>query len=141
VCTVSEGAAWLQGCVDLHRPDAVRLVEFPQAVGEVAQAGQAVYGQGPTAFSPWFAAQRQTLHSGNPTEMLEALRRVGASAKRKRAVTALLLIQDRRHSVERQRGRLDYGWYQARGYPMGSGSVVSATKLVVERRLNGTGRP
>lgn len=34
---------------------------------------------------------------------------------------------------------LDYAWFQARGYPIGSGSVESANTLVVERRLKGAG--
>jgi hypothetical protein len=42
VCAVSNGAAWIQGFVDLHRPDAVRILDFPHALSYVAQAGQAV---------------------------------------------------------------------------------------------------
>jgi hypothetical protein len=139
VCAVSDGAEWIQGFVDLHRPDAVRILDFPHALGDVAQAGHAVYAEGTTAFTQWFAVQRQTLHSGNPTEVLEALRRLAASAQRQRAVTALPVMQERLHYLEKRRGMLDYGWYQARGYPSGSGSVESANKLVVERRLKGTG--
>ena len=44
VCAVSDGAEWIQGFVDLHRPDAVRILDFPHALGYVAQAGHAVYG-------------------------------------------------------------------------------------------------
>jgi hypothetical protein len=51
VCAVKDGAVWIQGCVDLHRPDAVRILDFPPALGYVAQAGQAVYGEGATAFT------------------------------------------------------------------------------------------
>jgi hypothetical protein len=42
VCAVREGAEWIQGFVDLHRPEAVRLLDFPQALGDGAQAGHAV---------------------------------------------------------------------------------------------------
>jgi hypothetical protein len=31
VCAVTDGADWIQGFVDLHRPDAVRILDFPHA--------------------------------------------------------------------------------------------------------------
>jgi len=139
VCAVSDGAAWIQGVVDLHRPDAVRILDFPPALGYVAHAGQAVSGEGTAAFKRWFAIQRHTLHSGNPTAVLEALRQLAVVAKRRRAMAALPTIQESLHYLEKRRGMLDYAWYHARGYPIGSGSVESANKLVVERRLKGTG--
>lgn len=74
VCAVGDGAAWIQGFVDLHRPNAVRILDFPHALSYVAQAGQAVYGEGTAAFTRWFAHQRQTLHYGNPDEVWVALR-------------------------------------------------------------------
>ena len=30
-CAVTDGADWIQGFVDLHRPDAVRILDFPHA--------------------------------------------------------------------------------------------------------------
>jgi hypothetical protein len=141
VCAVSDGAAWIQGFMDRHRPDAIRILDCPHALGYVAQAGQAVYGAGTARFTPWFATQRRTLKDGNPEAVLGALRRLVAAAKRRRAVTAMTTIQASLSYLEKRRGMLDYAWYQARGYPIGRGSVESANKLVVERRLKGTGMP
>jgi hypothetical protein len=74
VYAVSDGAGWIQGCVDLHRPDAVRIRDFPHALGYVARAGQAVYGEGTEAFTRWFTAQRLVaLKHGAPEEVLSAL--------------------------------------------------------------------
>lgn len=36
VCAVSDGADWLQGFVDLHRPDALRILDFPHAAEHVS---------------------------------------------------------------------------------------------------------
>lgn len=33
VCAVQDGAEWIQGFVDLHRPDAVRILDFAHAAG------------------------------------------------------------------------------------------------------------
>jgi hypothetical protein len=56
VWAVRDGAEWMQGFVDLHRPDAVRMWDFPHALGYVAHAGQAVYGEGTAAFTGWIGA-------------------------------------------------------------------------------------
>jgi hypothetical protein len=31
VCAVTDGAEWIQGFIDLHRPDALRVLDFPHA--------------------------------------------------------------------------------------------------------------
>jgi len=100
VCAVSDGAEWIQGFVDLHRPDAVRILDFPHTLGYVAQAGQAVYGEGTAAFTPWCATQRPTLPSRNPEEVLGALRQLATAAKRRRAVGGVCLRIVGRWSME-----------------------------------------
>jgi hypothetical protein len=43
VCAVMDGAEWIDGLVDLHRPDALRILDFPhaaQAVGTIGKAGR-----------------------------------------------------------------------------------------------------
>lgn len=34
-CAVSDGAEWIQGFIDLHRPDAVRILAVPQALARL----------------------------------------------------------------------------------------------------------
>jgi hypothetical protein len=140
VCAVSDGAAWIHGVVDRHRPDAVRMLDFPHALGYVAPAGHAVYGAGTPAFRRWFATQRQTLKPGDPAAVVRALRRLGTLAKRQRATTAVATIQESRLYLEQRRALRTYARFQAQGYPIGSGSVASANTVVVESRLNGAGR-
>jgi hypothetical protein len=141
VGAVSDGAEWMQGVVDRHRPDAGRILDFPQAFGAVAHAGQAGYGEGTAACTRGVALQRQTLPSGQPPVVWEALRQLAAVAKRRRALAARPTIQERRPDLERRRGMLAEAWDQARGEPMGSGRVERANNLGGERRLKGTGRP
>lgn len=38
VCTVQDGAEWEQGLVDVLRPDAVRILDFPHAVEHLTSA-------------------------------------------------------------------------------------------------------
>ena len=41
--------------------------------------------------------------------------------------------------LEKRRGQIRYAEFHAEGYPIGSGAVESANKLVVEARLKGSG--
>jgi hypothetical protein len=139
VGAASDGAPWIQGFVDLHRLDAVRILDFPHALGYVAQAGQVLYGKGTTAFTQWCTRQRHTLPHGDPVAVLHALRRLAATAKRRAEALTMVTVQESLGYWEKRRGMLDYAWFQAQAYPIGSGSVESANKLVVERRLKGAG--
>ncbi len=42
VCAVQDGAEWLQGLVDYHRADAVRILDFAHAAEYINEIGQAV---------------------------------------------------------------------------------------------------
>lgn len=41
VCAVMDGAEWIDGLVDLHRPDALRILDFPHAAQAVSAIGKA----------------------------------------------------------------------------------------------------
>ena len=57
VCAVADGADWCQSFIDLHRPDAVRILDFPHAVGYLARATLAVWGEGNPAAQQWTSRQ------------------------------------------------------------------------------------
>src|SRR5207253_128920 len=57
VCAVQDGAEWLQGLVDVLRPDAVRILDFPHAVEHLTAAVQPVLGAGTPAFTEWLDQQ------------------------------------------------------------------------------------
>src|SRR5712691_573079 len=46
VCAVQDGAEWLQGLVDYHRADAVRILDFAHAAEYINEIGQAVQAAG-----------------------------------------------------------------------------------------------
>lgn len=106
VCAVNAGATWIQGFIDLHRPDAVRIVDLPHALSYVAQAGQAVYGEGTVACTHWFARQRRTLQHGDPAEVLQALRRLAVVAKRRSKSQAVAMVQESLGYLEKRREML-----------------------------------
>lgn len=59
VVGITDGSAWLQGFLDYHRPDAVRILDFPHAVEHLTTAAQATFGEG--AATAWLQAQAPEL--------------------------------------------------------------------------------
>jgi hypothetical protein len=138
VCAVLDGAEWQQGFVDLHRPDAVRILDFPHGAAYVAKAGQAALGTG-EATATWLAAQLHALKHGQEADVLEVLAELRERAVRDGAAEVLEAVEVSLGYLEKRREQLRYGAFRAAGYPIGSGAVESGNKLVTEARLKGAG--
>jgi len=149
VCAVVDGATWEQEFIALHRPDAVRILDWGHAVEYLAAAAQAAYGAGTVRAQTWLAQQRHALTHEDPQTVLTALRALRAevaapvpvepqdAAPAESAPAAVIT-----HSLEyleKRVAQIQYAAFAAQGYPCGSGSVESANKLVVEARLKGAG--
>ncbi len=141
VCAVTDGAEWEQGFIGLHRCDATRILDFGHSSEYVAHAGQAVLGEGTEATKDWLKATLHDLKHGQPDTVLMTLHDMHTemSARGADGATAAHTIQKSLDYLEKRRGHIEYARFQALGYPIGSGSVESANKLVVEARLKGAG--
>ncbi|HEX5503159.1 MAG TPA: hypothetical protein VFW96_11090 [Thermomicrobiales bacterium] len=140
VVAVSDGAAWAQAFADHHRPDAIRILDWCHAAGYLSQVAAACFAAGGAA--RWLDAQLRELLEGDPDVVLGKLRglrgdlaaRAGGAATPAGAAVAAALGY-----LEPRRAQIAYAQFRAAGYPIGSGAVESANKLVVEARLKGAG--
>jgi hypothetical protein len=136
VAGVVDGAEWCQQFLDRHRPDAVRILDFPHAAQRLSDVAEALWGPGEPART-WAAAQRAQLRDGDPSLVLTAIRALPVAA-------ATAAARQRQTEVEGylapRLAQLQYATFRAHGLPIGSGVVESANKLVVEARLKGAGR-
>jgi hypothetical protein len=133
VAAVVDGAEWCQTFIDLHASQAVRILDFPHAASYVDAIGQTIGAQGELLD----AKTRQSLchdlkHSG-PDTVLACLRttvaEAGASGETLRQLAYL----------EKRVDQMAYPRFHAEQWPIASGTVESANKLVVEERLKGAG--
>ncbi|HET7770164.1 MAG TPA: hypothetical protein VFN74_15420 [Chloroflexota bacterium] len=132
VVAVMDGADWLQRFIDFHRHDAVRVLDFPHAVEYLTRASQEALGVGMAATADskaWLARQARALKHDGPTPVLAAVRTLPPGTHRDAALA----------SLEPRLPQLQYPTYRAAGYPIGSGIVERANKVVVEDRLKGSG--
>jgi hypothetical protein len=140
VCAVNDGAEWIQGFVDLQRHDAVRILDFSHAASYVSQVGHAMLGEGTVEFKAWLATTLHLLKHGSPAEVLQMLCDMQRELEGGAASPETLdRMQTAIHYLDKRRAQMDYARFQAAGYPIGSGSVESGNKVVVEARLKGAG--
>jgi hypothetical protein len=135
VVAVVDGAEWCQGFIDHQRHDAVRILDFAHAVQHLGIVAQARYGSGTPDASEWLGQQAHALRHGQEEVVIERLATLAEmGSDEARAVTLAT------HAYLHSRGeQLRYQTFVSAGYPIGSGCVESANKLVVEARLKGSG--
>lgn len=136
VCAVADGAEWIQRLFDWRCPGSVRILDFPHAAEHVSLAAHAVLGESTEAVRAWLNTQLHELKHGDPDRVLAELR---ALASQTTVVEEQERCAETLRYLEARRSQLAYADFQARGYPIGSGIVESANKLVVEARLKGAG--
>ncbi|HEY6411079.1 MAG TPA: ISKra4 family transposase, partial [Ktedonobacteraceae bacterium] len=132
VCAVQDGAEWLQGLVDYHRADAVRILDFAHAAEYVNEIGQAVRAAGGRLPTKWLDGVLHRLKHQGPHRVLKHL---ACLAARYPSPT----MQEKLVYLQKREAHMQYPTYQQAGWPIGSGSVESANKVVVEARLKGAG--
>jgi hypothetical protein len=130
VAAVSDGAEWIQGFVDLHCPQATRILDFAHAAERLALVGQTLAPDDPS----WLTPQLHRLkHTGPEPLLAELHQQVAAQPQPPPEANEALAY------LAKRVGQLQYPTFQAQGWPIGSGIVESANKLVVEARLKGAG--
>jgi hypothetical protein len=133
VVAVTDGAVWEQGFIDYHREDAARVLDFPHAAEYVAEMGQAVWGEGTETTNEWLDEQLHKLKHEGPTDVLAELRSLTQDYPEHPKLCKSLAY------LEKREAQMQYPTCLEQGWPIGSGAVESANKLVVEARLKGAG--
>ncbi len=132
VAAVQDGADWLQGFVDGHRHDAVRILDFAHAAGYLGQIAEQAQLMGYHLPKGWLAVLLHQLKHHGPTRVLKHLERLEQR-------WSLSSISEALRYFRKREPQMQYPQFQTAGWPIGSGSVESANKVVMQARLKGAG--
>lgn len=133
VCAVQDGAEWLQGLVQAHRADAVRILDFAHAAGRVASIGEAARLVGMNLPPDWLEEVLHRLKQEGATRVLLTLTTLFEQAGQPEAMHEHLSY------LRKREAHMDYPAFQAQGWPIGSGMVERSNKRVMQARLKGAG--
>lgn len=133
LAAVSDGAEWIQGFIDFHCPEARRILDFPHAAQRICQIGEAVLGVDHASLRAWQTRQLHQLKHHSPRGVLDRVRSFAAAQLSEEVVAENLAY------LEKREAQMQYATFLSEGWPIGSGIVESANKVVVEARLKGAG--
>ncbi len=133
VCAVTDGADWLQHCIDMHRSDAVRILDFPHAAEHLSLLLQALEKAGMTFPADLLQRCLHRLKHRGPRFLLRLGNRLPAH------LAELEGVREHVGYLQKREKLMQYPTFRQDGWPIGSGMVESANKLVVEARLKGAG--
>ncbi|HID05660.1 MAG TPA: hypothetical protein EYP10_00780, partial [Armatimonadetes bacterium] len=139
VVAVNDGAEWIQGFIAYHCPDAIRVIDFSHAQSYVAVAGKAGLGEGTEAFQSWFAQVSHQLKHETPQTVLVSLQSLRYQAPLSKQSEAMEIIDNSLNYLSKRQTMLRYAEFSAHGLPLGSGSVESSHKLVLQSRMKQAG--
>ena len=133
VAAVQDGALWLQGFVDYHRPDALRILDWPHAAEHLTDLAEAVVGPGSLRAARAATRLRSWLWLEGPDRLLRVLDGwVRACPDRPAVASAVAYFRERR-------AHLDYPAFRTAGWPTGSGATESGHKQVMQARMKRAG--
>jgi hypothetical protein len=132
VAAVNDGAEWIQGFVQSHRADAVRILDFAHAAQYVGEIATLAEQAGVTRPANWFAEQLKALKEQGPAGVLTEVRRLEELVPSDE-------IREKVAYLSKREGQMQYPQYLDEGWPIGSGMAESGNKLVVQVRLKGAG--
>jgi hypothetical protein len=135
VCAVSDGALWVQNFFDLHRPDALRILDFPHAAEHLSLLLQAIEQAGSPVPVGMLARCLHILKHRGPGWLLRIATRLPQALLHQEGIQEQLSYFTKREAM------MQYPQFQKLGWPLGSGMVGSANTLVVQARLKGAGQP
>lgn len=133
VCAVTDGAEWCQAVADRYRPDAVRILDFPHAAEHLSTLLEACGQAGVQLPDQMLSRCLHVLKHRGPATLARMAARLPASLAQQKGIEGHVEYLQKRTAL------MQYPQFQAQGWPIGSGIVESANKLVVQARLKGPG--
>jgi hypothetical protein len=103
------------------------------AAEHISDLGNAAIDAGSVLASDWLSKQLHELKHNGPSQVLADLGQLVATHPEVKE------LSDHLAYLEKREAQMQYPTFQAAGWPIGSGCVESANKVVVEARLKGAG--
>ena len=132
--SVNDGAIWIWLIVQMCWAPCVEILDWWHAVEKLWQAATTLFAQDQTAAATWMERQKSQLYQSQLRQVLRAIRSL---CPRDQPLPEP--VWGAVGYLFHNRWRMRYQQFRQHGYPIGSGTVESACKLVVQQRLKQAG--
>ena len=134
IVSVNDGAEWIWTLVQMCWAPCVEILDWWHLLEKLWDPTTLWFEDDPDAAALWMSCQKQHLWNSNLRQVFRAIRHLcprGHPLPDKVRLTIGYLF--------RHRHRLDYQTFRNAGFPIGSGTVESACKLVMQARMKQAG--
>jgi hypothetical protein len=136
ITAANDGADWIWDLVQSYLPKwRVEVLDWPHAMQNLAKAASAGLGEGTEKAKAWLARRETELWQGQVTEVEIAL--YNLPQRYKKRGQAIRQVKD---YVDQHGKRMKYDRFRQEGRPIGSGTVESGAKNVVQWRMKRGGQ-
>jgi hypothetical protein len=132
--SVNDGAAWIWWIIAMCYAPCIEIIDWWHAVEKLWEAAHSLWGPQAPQTQAWVEQAKSLLWTSQLRALMRQVRQVcprGQPLPDKVATAVSYIFHHRR--------RMDYAAYREAGYPVGSGSVESACKVVVQERMKQAG--
>lgn len=134
VVTVNDGALWIWLIVQMCWAPCVEILDWWHLVEKLWAGATGAFGDNQAAAKQWVETQKSHLWLSRPRQVIRAIRHLYPRGHPLPDPVRLLVSYIFNH-----RPRIRYQQFRQAGYPLGSGSVESACKLVMQERMKQAG--
>jgi hypothetical protein len=136
ISTVNDGAEWLWDLVQRFLPERrEEILDWSHALENLAKAAKAAWGEGSKEARAWLDQCETELWKGERMQV-----EIGLYALPRRYKERGKAIRQVKEYIDEHWQRIDYARFRDEGRPIGSGTVESAAKNVVQWRMKRGGQ-
>jgi hypothetical protein len=129
---ISDGAEALKSLRQMHFKDATFILDWYHAVEHLADCAKAAFVMGSDDCQRWYKRLKQKLWAGDVDAILRAIEkeslRVGKPEPKEPDSSPRVVLHRNLGYFANNREGLDYPWFRAEGWPIGSGIAEGAVK-------------
>ena len=131
---IADGAKWIWNLVALCFPIIREIVDWGHATSHLWAAAHVAYGEGTPRAKQWAKHREDELWLGEVHTVIEALEALSSQMPAQAEA-----LQAEAGYFRNNARRMQYQEFREEGYPIGSGTVESGCKRLVETRMRGAG--
>jgi hypothetical protein len=134
IVSVNDGALWIWLIVAMCYAPCREIIDWWHLIEKVWDAANNLFGQGEPQATAWVEKAKGLLWTSRLRTLVHEVRQVCPRGEPLPDKVATLM-----HYIFNHRQRMDYAAYRQAGYPIGSGTVESGCKVVVQERMKQAG--
>jgi len=134
VVIVADGASWIWNRVSIF-PNRIEILDFWHAIEHAWDCAKSLWPDNPRQARKWVNRIRENLKSQGVESVIEELKLMRKKMGRKFSKEACKKLQNLISYYTTHASRMNYPYYIAHGYSIGSGSVESVHKQLIHARM------